>query len=187
MSAKRMNGYNSLDGNSSSAAKGMDGRNSDGVDSRVHVLEYNGIDAQTESTPLIFDAKKIHQHPHPHFHHDDWSSRHHYRTSKWRFWSSSSPSYRFWALLLATFIPFGGHVVKASISPLGPYLLHDKHWSITHTQFGAFQSAVSLPNLVLPLLGGLWLDIKGTCHQHTLAHGAVDTAAVYLHYTTKTR
>jgi len=63
-------------------------------------------------------------------------------------------------LAVAIAIPFGGHVVKYSLSALATPLLEDKELSIDHAKFGAFQSAVSIPNLFVPFLGGLLLDLR---------------------------
>src|SRR5688572_14350887 len=40
-------------------------------------------------------------------------------------------------------------------------MLADKEFGLDHTQMGLFQSAVSIPNLFMPLLGGLFLDHRG--------------------------
>ena len=36
----------------------------------------------------------------------------------------------------------------------------DKKLGIDHAEFGAFMSAVSVPNLFIPFFGGLFLDIR---------------------------
>ena len=59
-------------------------------------------------------------------------------------------------------IPFGPHLVKSSLSSLSSYFLHSPTFPLTHTQFGSFQSALSLPNLFIPFLGGLLLDLRGS-------------------------
>jgi MFS family permease len=38
----------------------------------------------------------------------------------------------------------------------------DPDLNISHTEFGYLQASVSLPNVILPFLGGIFLDIKGT-------------------------
>ena len=40
-------------------------------------------------------------------------------------------------------------------------MLSDSSFGLDHTQMGLLQSAVSVPNLVMPLLGGLFLDKEG--------------------------
>lgn len=85
-------------------------------------------------------------------------------TKNYQIWQTTNQYYRFYVLLLITLIPIGGHVVKSSLGSLQPLLIHDKQWAhkLTHTQFGLFQSVVSVPNLIVPLIGGLWLDIRGS-------------------------
>lgn len=84
------------------------------------------------------------------------------RHSPWKFWRRSSPSFRWLVLFLAMLIPFGPHVVKSSLSSLAPLFFADPEFHLTHAQFGSFQSALSLPNLIVPFIGGLLLDIRGS-------------------------
>ena len=98
----------------------------------------------SESTPLL------HRKPHTAL------------SSRWLFWHPSSPSFRFFILLLAMLIPFGPHLVKSCLSSLASYFLSSPTFPLTHTEFGSFQSALSLPNLFIPFLGGLLLDLRGS-------------------------
>ena len=41
-------------------------------------------------------------------------------------------------------------------------MLADEEFGLDHTKLGLFQSAVSIPNLFMPVLGGLFLDRKGS-------------------------
>ena len=84
------------------------------------------------------------------------------RSSRWLFWRPTSPSFRFFILTLAMLIPFGPHLVKSCLSSLASYFLSSPTFPLTHTQFGSFQSALSLPNLFIPFLGGLLLDLRGS-------------------------
>lgn len=40
-------------------------------------------------------------------------------------------------------------------------MLADAEFDLNHTQMGMFQSAVSVPNLFMPIVGGLLLDHRG--------------------------
>jgi len=84
------------------------------------------------------------------------------RTCGWRFWHPEHRLFRFFILFLATLVPFGGHVIKYILSSLQNEMLEDEEFGLTHTQLGMFQSAVSVPNLFVPLLGGLILDQRGS-------------------------
>ena len=84
------------------------------------------------------------------------------RSSRWLFWRPSSPSFRFFILALAMLIPFGPHLVKSCLSSLASYFLSSPTFPLTHAEFGSFQSALSLPNLFIPFLGGLLLDLRGS-------------------------
>lgn len=77
-----------------------------------------------------------------------------------RFWEAHSSTFRFFVLCLAIVLPFGGHIVKSSLSSLATDILADDRLGITHAQFGAFQSALSLPNLFVPFIGGIMLDLR---------------------------
>lgn len=48
-------------------------------------------------------------------------------------------------------------------------LLADKEFGLTHTHLGMLQSAVAIPNLFMPLLGGLFLDLRGNARGTLLA------------------
>lgn len=78
------------------------------------------------------------------------------------FWHHHSPSFRWFLLSLALFIPFGGHVLKYSLSGIASEMLADQQLQLSHTYMGMFQSAVSIPNLFIPFLGGIWLDFRST-------------------------
>ena len=121
---------------------------------------YNGSHA-TEQTPLLSAASRspsplvtLPLSPLP--------------SSRLLFWRPSSPSFRFFVLLLAMLIPFGPHLVKSSLSSLSSYFLHSPAFPLSHTQFGSFQSALSVPNLFIPFLGGLLLDLRGSPSGTTL-------------------
>lgn len=75
-------------------------------------------------------------------------------------WQRESSWFRFFILFVAVLIPFGGHVVKYSLSALATPLLADKELGLSHAEYGSFQSAVSIPNLFVPFLGGLLLDLR---------------------------
>jgi hypothetical protein len=48
------------------------------------------------------------------------------------------------------------------LSAQQPEMLEDKEFNLTHAKLGLFQSALSIPNLFMPILGGLFLDRQGT-------------------------
>ncbi|KAF4323445.1 hypothetical protein BBO99_00000024 [Phytophthora kernoviae] len=75
------------------------------------------------------------------------------KAPSWQFWRTTSPPHRFYLLILMSCIPFGGHFVKL--------MLDDKDFPITNTMYGALLSAVSVPSMFLPLLGGRLLDKSG--------------------------
>nr|CCA25002.1 Major Facilitator Superfamily (MFS) putative [Albugo laibachii Nc14] len=81
--------------------------------------------------------------------------------SKWQFWRITSPSNRFFLLILISIIPFGGHFVKNGMSSLEQFMLDDSSYPLTSTMYGALIAAVSIPNMVLPFLGGRFLDKHG--------------------------
>ncbi|OQR85153.1 Major Facilitator Superfamily (MFS) [Thraustotheca clavata] len=83
------------------------------------------------------------------------------KTSKWQPWKATSPSHRFFLLLCICWIPFGGHFVKNGMSSLEQLMLDDPTYPITNTMYGAINSAVSIPNMILPFVGGHMLDRKG--------------------------
>jgi len=84
------------------------------------------------------------------------------RASRLRFWDARSPNFRFFVLGLAMLVPFGGHVIKYSVSSLHSEMLEDKEFGLDHFQLGMFQSAVSIPNLFMPFIGGVLLDNRGS-------------------------
>ncbi|KAE9018178.1 hypothetical protein PF010_g6692 [Phytophthora fragariae] len=79
----------------------------------------------------------------------------------WQFWRTTSPPHRFYLLLLMSCIPFGGHFVKNGMSSLQQLMLDDEDFPITNTMYGALLSAVSVPSMFLPLLGGRLMDKSG--------------------------
>ena len=48
-------------------------------------------------------------------------------------------------------------------------MLLDPEFNLDHTKLGMWQSAVSVPNMFVPVLGGLFLDHKGSAHGTILA------------------
>jgi hypothetical protein len=41
-------------------------------------------------------------------------------------------------------------------------MMADPELGLTHAQFGTFMSALSIPNMILPFVGGLFLDMRGS-------------------------
>ncbi|KAF4697637.1 hypothetical protein FOZ63_027439 [Perkinsus olseni] len=67
---------------------------------------------------------------------------------------------RLWGVLLvAVLVQFGAHFIK-TISPLKAYYAKDPKWSppIDSLRWGWFQSIGTLPNLILPAIGGVIVD-----------------------------
>uniref|UniRef100_M4C4T2 Uncharacterized protein n=1 Tax=Hyaloperonospora arabidopsidis (strain Emoy2) TaxID=559515 RepID=M4C4T2_HYAAE len=54
------------------------------------------------------------------------------RAPAWQCWSTTSPSHRFYLLILMSCIPFGGHFVKNGMSSLEQLMLDDKDFPITN-------------------------------------------------------
>ncbi|TMW63294.1 hypothetical protein Poli38472_002235 [Pythium oligandrum] len=79
----------------------------------------------------------------------------------WKVWATTSKSHRFFLLVLMSLIPFGGHFVKNGMSALEPLMLEDPDFPMTNTMYGALVSAVSVPNMFIPLYGGRFLDKSG--------------------------
>jgi nitrate/nitrite transporter NarK len=79
----------------------------------------------------------------------------------WQVCRPTCPSHRFFLLALICLIPFGGHFVKNEMSSIEPLLLNDPTFPISNTLYGAFNSAVSIPNFLIPILGGHLLDRQG--------------------------
>jgi hypothetical protein len=52
-------------------------------------------------------------------------------------------------------------------------MLEDEEFQLDHLQLGMFQSAVSIPNLFMPFIGGVFLDNRGQTH-HTAARVSMD-------------
>ncbi|KAH7476856.1 hypothetical protein PRIC1_000862 [Phytophthora ramorum] len=113
----------------------------------------------SEMTPLVYDAPS---------HSDNGdgggltpprSPLH--RAPSWQFWRTTSPPHRFFLLLLMSCIPFGGHFVKNGMSSLEQLMLDDESFPISNTMYGALLSAVSVPSMFLPLLGGRLMDKSG--------------------------
>ncbi|OQR92329.1 Major Facilitator Superfamily (MFS) [Achlya hypogyna] len=85
-----------------------------------------------------------------------------HKASRWQAWKATSPSHRFFLLVCVCVVPFGGHFVKNGMSSLQQLMLDDKEYPITNTMYGAINSAVSVPNMILPFVGGHLLDRKGS-------------------------
>ncbi|GLD93033.1 hypothetical protein PINS_up001625 [Pythium insidiosum] len=83
------------------------------------------------------------------------------KAPSWQFWSPTSTTHRFFLLVLMSCIPFGGHFVKNGMSSLEPLMLEDPDFPLTNTMYGALVSAVSVPNMFIPLFGGRLLDKSG--------------------------
>ena len=64
-------------------------------------------------------------------------------------------------------------------------MLADPEFGLTHTRLGMFQSAVSIPNLFMPLLGGLLLDHKG--QQRSATHRRREAGTLEGEQRTETR
>lgn len=52
--------------------------------------------------------------------------------------------------------------MKYYLTSLSSELMNDSRLSLTYTQLGTFQSVISIPSLLLPFLGGIMLDVKGS-------------------------
>ncbi|KDO22605.1 hypothetical protein SPRG_21161 [Saprolegnia parasitica CBS 223.65] len=89
------------------------------------------------------------------------ASRYYGASASWLFWLPTAPSHRFYLLVLICLIPFGGHFVKNEMSSLQQLMIDDKEFPISNTIYGAFNSAVSVPNMIIPFVGGHLLDCKG--------------------------
>ncbi len=74
----------------------------------------------------------------------------------------ASLSRRWVILFLACAIPAGSHVVRKSLGPLKTAFLADKKWSMNNEKFAMLLSATALPNLIVPVFGGAFLDVKGS-------------------------
>lgn len=83
------------------------------------------------------------------------------KARSWEFWRTTSVSHRFFLLVLMSCIPFGGHFVKNGMSSLEQLMLDDPEFPITNTMYGALISAVTVPNMFIPLFGGRLLDKNG--------------------------
>ncbi|CAN0398522.1 unnamed protein product [Pylaiella littoralis] len=73
----------------------------------------------------------------------------------------SPESVRLGVLLLVTLLPFGAHFVLSCFSSLETYFLEDPNLHFNETKYGSLLSAISIPNLFMPFVGGLFLDSKG--------------------------
>src|ERR1700694_3249625 len=71
-------------------------------------------------------------------------------------------SFRFFVITLVTLMPLGPHVMKYSLTSIASDIKDDKRLNLSYAQLGAFQSAVLIPLLILPLLGGVMIDVKGS-------------------------
>ncbi|KCV67742.1 hypothetical protein H696_05851 [Fonticula alba] len=68
--------------------------------------------------------------------------------------------YRLLALVCSCLLSVGSHYASHMLSALKPTLKEEL--DITNAQFGLLQSAVSLVNTVIPLFGGIFIDLFGT-------------------------
>ncbi|CEG44665.1 major facilitator superfamily [Plasmopara halstedii] len=113
----------------------------------------------TEHTRLVSDPFGTSEH-------DDRSELYHARSPlcrapSWQFWRTTSSPHRFYLLILMSCIPFGEHFVKNGMSSLEQLMLDDKEFPISNTMYGALLSAVSVPSMFLPLVGGRLMDKSG--------------------------
>ncbi|EQC25822.1 hypothetical protein SDRG_16337 [Saprolegnia diclina VS20] len=84
------------------------------------------------------------------------------RTSAWRFWSPFSPSHRFFLLVATCGVAFSGHFIRSGMAAVEQLMLDDPAHPISNTFYGALSSSASWPNLLLPFVGGHWLDRDGS-------------------------
>ncbi|KAG1646590.1 hypothetical protein G6F44_000674 [Rhizopus delemar] len=68
--------------------------------------------------------------------------------------------YKLVALLCAMFLAVGSHFAAHTLGAMKSII--KKEFDISNSQYGAIQSSVSIVNTVLPLLGGIFIDIFGT-------------------------
>eukprot|EP00667_Euglena_gracilis_P016891 EG_transcript_17715 len=66
-----------------------------------------------------------------------------------------------WVMMLAAFLPIGGHYVKHLVGPLKPFFMADKALHLTNTEFGALLSASDWALAVGPIVSGLAVDYIG--------------------------
>ncbi|RHZ34440.1 hypothetical protein DYB31_010942, partial [Aphanomyces astaci] len=76
-------------------------------------------------------------------------------------WNTASPAFRYWFLVLLALIPFAAHFVTNQMGALQQFMLDDKAFPITNTMYGALNSAVSVPNMIIPFFGGHMIDSRG--------------------------
>ncbi|CAK4672351.1 unnamed protein product [Aphanomyces euteiches] len=81
--------------------------------------------------------------------------------SLWMSWNTASPTFRFFFLVLLSLIPFASHFVTNEMSALQQFMLDDKSFPLTNTMYGALNSAVSIPNMIIPFFGGHIIDSRG--------------------------
>ncbi|KAF0682611.1 Aste57867_25248 [Aphanomyces stellatus] len=81
--------------------------------------------------------------------------------STWEVWNPTSPSFRFYLLVLLSLVPFSGHFVTNQMGALQQLMLDDATFPITNTMYGALNSAVAIPNMFIPFFGGHVLDATG--------------------------
>jgi hypothetical protein len=112
----------------------------------------NANDSTNASTPLLRQQQDANE--------GDKKQTEH--TAGWRFWNARSSSFRFFVLILIMLMPMGPHVMKYGLSSLASFMMHDKRLDLSYAQLGSFQSAISIPSLILPLFGGMMLDVKGS-------------------------
>lgn len=114
-----------------------------------------------EKTPLVLSSPRGAKHPQSTFHDVAVRRAPLCKAPSWQFWLANAASHRFYLLLLMSCIPFGGHFVKNGMSSLEPLMVQDPEFPLTNTMYGALISAVSVPNMFIPLVGGRLLDKSG--------------------------
>ncbi|KAF0700884.1 Aste57867_8602 [Aphanomyces stellatus] len=79
----------------------------------------------------------------------------------WKVWDVTSPSFRFYFLILLSVVPFAAHFVTNQMGALQQFMLDDATFPITNTMYGALNAAVAVPNMIIPFFGGHLMDFKG--------------------------
>ncbi|OQR94530.1 Major Facilitator Superfamily (MFS) [Thraustotheca clavata] len=77
-------------------------------------------------------------------------------------WSPLSPGHRFFLLLSMCCIAFSGHFIRSGMAAVEQLMLDDKEFPISNTFYGAINSVASIPNFILPFVGGRCLDRAGS-------------------------
>ncbi|KAJ1974886.1 hypothetical protein H4R35_003405 [Dimargaris xerosporica] len=89
------------------------------------------------------------------------------------------------ALICALLLSVGGHYAAHTLSALKATVKED--FGISNTQYGIVQSAVSLVNTVLPVLGGLFIDAFGTSTGSVLATSCITLGTAVVALSTHSR